>query len=234
MDDVADDDAVVAAEAVVVVVLASLLLVVLSEGVLMIGFTGPVAVAVAVVDEAAVLLVVDGATATLVEEKTASFCAAAGGAPSVLAPVFLAESCMALVVSLDAPLGPASRGVTTAGSNRSTTSAVAAVAVGVALALSTTSATHSSTGFTASIVALVAVELPDLVSFSIFFSSLASNFSSPFFSALANFASSFSSFDEVAVVVEDFEDLDDDLEESLRTWGNRAVKLSSEFELKLE
>ena len=218
-----------------VVVLASLLLVVLSEGVLMIGFTGPVAVAAAVVVEAVVvvLVVVDGTTATLVDEKTASFCAAAGGAPAVLAPVFLAESCMALVVSFDAPLGPASRGVTSAGSNRSTTSAVAAVAV-VVLALSTTSATHSSTGFTASIVALVAVELPDLVSFSIFFSSLASNFSSPFFSALANFASSFSSFDEVAVVVEDFEDLDDDLEESLRTWGNRAVKLSSEFELKLE
>ena len=34
---------------------------------------------------------------------------------------------------------------------------------------------------------------------------------------------------------EDFEDfVDDDLEESLRTWGKRAVKLSSEFELKLE
>ena len=39
-------------------------------------------------------VVTDGATA-MVDENTAAFWAATGGAPSVLAPVFLAVSCMA-------------------------------------------------------------------------------------------------------------------------------------------
>ena len=105
---VADDDSLLAGAAaatvatVAVVVVASVVVVVASLSVVLsvgcpIGLTGPMVVddvVVAVVDDDAVVVVAEGVFA-MVDENTASFWGAVGGAPEVLASVFLAVSCMA-------------------------------------------------------------------------------------------------------------------------------------------
>ena len=77
----------------VVVVVVESVAVVVSVG-CPIGFTGPVLAAVVEVDDDEAVVAEDDDFA-MVDENTASFWAATGGAPEVLASAFLAVSCMA-------------------------------------------------------------------------------------------------------------------------------------------